>query len=137
MVGVDATYLRADASMKAIVRKGSGEGYKGYLRELAREAGVEQPTDEDLRRLERKRKGKKKSNEECESPTDPALFGVGTPREAVNCLKVLFALFRTLVLWAHSCRIPSPKALHRGGWHSPSPLTALALGRQARTSTGC
>ncbi|MBK7774991.1 MAG: transposase [Sandaracinaceae bacterium] len=36
VAGVDATYLRADASMKTIVRKGSGEGYKGYLRRLAK-----------------------------------------------------------------------------------------------------
>lgn len=71
VAGVDATYLRADASMKTIVRKGSGEGYKGYLRKLAKEAGIDQPTDEELRRLDRKRKGKKTSNQEWESPTDP------------------------------------------------------------------
>lgn len=71
VAGVDATYLRADASMKAIVRKGSGEGYKGYLRKLAKESGIEQPTEEDLRRLDRRRKGKKTSNQEWESPTDP------------------------------------------------------------------
>jgi transposase len=71
VAGVDATYLRADASMKTIVRKGSGEGYKGYLRKLAKEAGIEQPTDEELRRLDRKRKGKRTSNEEWESPIDP------------------------------------------------------------------
>lgn len=71
VAGVDGTYLRADASMKAIVRKGSGEGYKGYLRKLAKEAGIEAPTDEDLRRLDRNRKGKKTSNQEWESPTDP------------------------------------------------------------------
>jgi hypothetical protein len=57
--------------MKTIVRKGSGEGYKGYLRKLAKEAGIEQPTDEELRRLDRKRKGKRTSNEEWESPIDP------------------------------------------------------------------
>lgn len=71
VAGVDATYLRADASMRTIVRKGSGEGYKGYLRKLAKEAGIEEPTDEDLRRFDRKRKGKKMSNEDWESPTDP------------------------------------------------------------------
>tara|TARA_Y100001968_G_C19376789_1_gene728097 strand:+ start:70 stop:1524 length:1455 start_codon:yes stop_codon:yes gene_type:complete len=71
VTGVDATYLRADASMKTIVRKGSGEGYKGYLRKLAKESGIESPTDEDLRRFDRKRKGKKASNDEWESPTDP------------------------------------------------------------------
>jgi transposase len=71
VAGIDSTYLRADASMKSIVRKGSGEGYKGYLRKLAKEAGIEQPTDEELRRFDRNRKGKKTSNEEWESPTDP------------------------------------------------------------------
>lgn len=71
VAGIDSTYLRADASMKSIVRKGSGEGYKGYLRKLAKEAGIEQPTEEELRRFDRNRKGKKTSNEEWESPTDP------------------------------------------------------------------
>jgi len=71
VAGVDATYLRADASMKTIVRKGSGEGYKGYLRKLAKEAGIEQPTDEELRRFDKKRTGKKMSNKDWESPTDP------------------------------------------------------------------
>ncbi len=332
VAGVDATYLRADASMKTIVRKGSGEGYKGYLRKLAKEAGIEQPTDEDLRRLDRKRKGKKASNEEWESPIDPdaeivrlkdgrtrlgykaehvvdmesgallaadvmaattsdatslkssleqaeqnldrvnddddderdddddapgsgrhieevtgdkgyhkastireldedgvrtyiperiqhgkrrwerhggrktaeavyrnrarmkrakgkalqrkrgeliersfahvcetgqhrrvrlrgeenvrkrylvqaaafnlgllmrTLFGVGTPREAVNRLKAILALLRTLVLWARSWANASAKALHGDGWHSPSAITPRALGHQARTSTGC
>jgi transposase len=71
VAGIDSTYLRADASMKSIVRKGSGEGYKGYLRKLAKEAGIEQPTEEELRRFDRNRKGKKTSNEEWESATDP------------------------------------------------------------------
>jgi len=71
VAGVDATYLRADASMKTIVRKGSGEGYRGYLRKLAKEAGIEEPTDEELRRFDKKRKGKKTSNKDWESPTDP------------------------------------------------------------------
>ncbi len=71
VAGVDATYLRADASMKTIVRKGSGEGYKSYLRKLAKEAGIEQPTDEELRRFDKKRKGKKTSNKDWKSPTDP------------------------------------------------------------------
>ena len=70
VAGVDATYLRADASMKTIVRKGSGEGYKGYLRRLAKESGIENPTEEELRRFDRNREGKKTSNEEWASPTD-------------------------------------------------------------------
>lgn len=70
VAGVDATYLRADAPMKSIVRKGSGEGYKGYLRRLAKESGIENPTEEELRRFDRNREGKKTSNEEWASRTD-------------------------------------------------------------------
>lgn len=71
VAGVDSTYLRADASMKKIVRRGSGEGYKSYLRRLAKEAGLDNPTDEELRRFDQKRKGKKASNAEWVSPVDP------------------------------------------------------------------
>jgi hypothetical protein len=68
--GFDATYLRADASMKSIVRRGSGEGYKSYLEKLAKKAGIENPTDEDARRMDRGR-DKETSNDEWVSPTDP------------------------------------------------------------------
>lgn len=70
VVGVDSTYLRADASMKSIVRKDTGEGYQEYLRGLAKEAGINNPKAEDLRKMDRKRKGKKTSNQDWESPVD-------------------------------------------------------------------
>ncbi len=70
-LGVDSTMLRADASMKAIVRKDSGEEYQDYLRKLAADDGIEEPTAEDLRRMDRKRTGKKTSNKDWESKTDP------------------------------------------------------------------
>jgi transposase len=69
-VAVDSTLLEANAAMRAIVRKDTGEGYRDYLKRLAAEAGVTEPTAEDLRRLDRKRP-KKGSNKEWESPTDP------------------------------------------------------------------
>lgn len=69
VVGVDSTYLRADASMKSIVRKDSGQSYADYLVKLAEEAGIENPSQEDARRLDRKRE-KKTSNREWESATD-------------------------------------------------------------------
>ena len=56
--------------MKNIVRRGSGEGYKGYLKRLAKESGIANPTDEDARNFDRKRK-KKMSNAEWVSSTDP------------------------------------------------------------------
>lgn len=70
-VAVDATLLEANAAMKSIVRRDTGEDWKDYLRRLAEEAGIENPTDEDLRRFDRKRKGKKVSNKEWVSATDP------------------------------------------------------------------
>eukprot|EP00913_Durusdinium_trenchii_P005620 g5238.t1 len=73
-VGVDATTLEANAAMKSIVRRDSGEDWKDYLRGLAEEAGVEINDDEDLRRFDKQRskEGKKKvSNEEWVSSSDP------------------------------------------------------------------
>ena len=70
VAGVDSTFLRADASMKAIVRRDTGASYQEYLKKLAEEAGIENPTAEDGRRLDRKRKGKRTSNEEWKSKTD-------------------------------------------------------------------
>lgn len=68
---VDSTTLEANAAMKSIERKDTGEDWKAYLTRLAKEAGIEDPTDEDLRRFDKKRPGKKVSNEDWESTTDP------------------------------------------------------------------
>ena len=70
-LGIDATTLEANAAMKSIVRKEGGGDWKEYLRTLARAEGIENPTDEDLRRLDRNRTDKKVSNEQWQSPSDP------------------------------------------------------------------
>jgi transposase len=70
-IGVDASTMEANAALRAIVRRGSGEGYREMLSRMARESGIETPTADDLIRLDRARKGKKLSNAEWESPTDP------------------------------------------------------------------
>jgi transposase len=69
-VAIDATTLEANAAMKSIVRKDTGQDWKEYLRGLAKAEGLENPTEEDLRRLDRGRKDKKVSNAQWESPTD-------------------------------------------------------------------
>jgi len=69
-VAVDATTLEANAAMKSIVRKDTGEDWKVYLKRLMAEEGIENPTDEEIRRFDKKRK-KKVSNKEWQSPTDP------------------------------------------------------------------
>ena len=70
-VAVDATTLEANAAMKALRRQDTGDDWKEYLKKLAAEAGIENPTDEELRRFDRQRKGKKVSNAEWASPADP------------------------------------------------------------------
>jgi transposase len=69
-VGVDATTLEANAAMRSIVRRDNGASYEEFLKDLAQQSGIETPTREDLARVDRKRK-KKGSNEEWESPSDP------------------------------------------------------------------
>jgi hypothetical protein len=74
-VVVDSTTLEANAAMKSIVRKDTGEDWNEYLRRLMQEQDLltegQEPTVEDLRRFDKQRKGKHVSNEEWESPTDP------------------------------------------------------------------
>lgn len=70
-VGVDASTMEANAAMRSIVRKDTGEGYRQMLHRMAKESGMNTPTNEDLSRMDRQRKGKKTSNKDWESPTDP------------------------------------------------------------------
>ena len=71
-VAVDATFLEANAAMTSIVRRETDEDWKTYIRRLAEEDGVEAPSDEDARRWDRKRGGKKKvSNDDWGSTSDP------------------------------------------------------------------
>jgi transposase len=70
-IGVDASTMEANAALRSIVRRDSGEGYREMLKRLAMESGIETPTAEDLIRLDRKRQGKRLSNEDWTSPTDP------------------------------------------------------------------
>ena len=61
-VGVDASTMGANAALRTIVRRDSGEGYREMLTRMARESGIETPTAEDLVRLDRNR---------WQSSTDP------------------------------------------------------------------
>src|SRR5664280_1168768 len=68
-IAIDATTLEANAAMRSIVRRDTGESYEEFLRGLAKASGIETPTREDLARLDRKRK-KRTSNQEWKSPAD-------------------------------------------------------------------
>jgi len=69
-LGVDTSTLEANAAMKSIVRRDSGESYDSFLESLAKESGIETPTRADLARLDKKRK-KKASNDDWQNPNDP------------------------------------------------------------------
>jgi transposase len=70
-IGVDASTMEANAALRAIVRRDSGEGYREMLQRLAKESGIATPTADDLIRLDRQRKGKRLSNADWASPSDP------------------------------------------------------------------
>jgi transposase len=69
-IGIDATTLEANAAMRSIVRKDTGEGYQEFLKGLAEKSGIETPTREELAKLDKSRKNKA-SNDDWESPSDP------------------------------------------------------------------
>ena len=70
-VGVDATTLEANAAMRSIERRDTGESYEAFIRRLAEASGVETPTRAELARFDRSRKNKKTSNKDWKSPQDP------------------------------------------------------------------
>ena len=70
-VGVDATTLEANAAMRSIERRDTGESYEAFIRRLAEASGVETPTRAALARFDRSRKHKKTSNKDWKSPQDP------------------------------------------------------------------
>jgi transposase len=70
-IGVDASTMEANAALRVIVRRADGETYRAMLERLAKVSGIATPTAEDLVRLDRKRTGKRLSNAEWASPSDP------------------------------------------------------------------
>ena len=68
-IGVDSTTLEANAAMKSIVRRDTGESYSTYLKRLAETEGIDAKDAAALLRMDRKRK-KKTSNEDWQSPSD-------------------------------------------------------------------
>ena len=69
-VGIDATTLEANAAMRSIVRRDTGESYDAFLTWLAEASGLTTPTRAELARFDRTRK-KKRSNDDWTRPHDP------------------------------------------------------------------
>ena len=69
-LGIDASTMEANAAMKSIVRRDTGESYQQMLLHLAEESGIKTPTQAELVAFDRKRKGKTASNKDWQSTTD-------------------------------------------------------------------
>ena len=69
-IGIDATTLEANAALRSIVRRDTGESYEEFLTGLAQASGIETPTREELARIDRTRKHKG-SNDDWTHPLDP------------------------------------------------------------------
>jgi transposase len=70
-VGVDASTMEANAAMRSIVRRADGAGWQAMLGELARTSGIATPSTDRLRQFDRTRHGKRVSNADWTSPSDP------------------------------------------------------------------
>jgi transposase len=69
-IAIDGTTLEANAALRSIVKRDSGEAYNEFLERLAKESGIDTPTRGQLAKLDRKRP-KKGSNDDWENPHDP------------------------------------------------------------------
>jgi transposase len=70
-IGIDASTMAANAALRSIRRRDSGEGYRAMLARMAEASGIETPTAAELKQFDRERQGKRLSNAEWASPTDP------------------------------------------------------------------
>lgn len=69
-IGIDASTLEANAAMRSLERRDTGQSYPDFLKDLATAEGIENPTKQDCARLDKKRKNKA-SNREWVNPHDP------------------------------------------------------------------
>jgi transposase len=70
-LGIDASTLEADAAMRSIVRRDTGETYQEFIRGLAKTSGIETPTAAELANFDRRRKDKTVGNDDWHNPNDP------------------------------------------------------------------
>jgi transposase len=69
-VGIDASVMEANASLRGLVNRNTGEAYWEYVKRLAAQSGVDPQDSAAVRKFDRKRP-KKMSNQEWENPDDP------------------------------------------------------------------
>jgi transposase len=69
-VGIDSSVIEANASLKSLVVRNTEEAYWDYVKKLAQAEGIDPSDEKALRRFDRKRPGKKLSNEQFKNRHD-------------------------------------------------------------------
>jgi transposase len=69
-VGIDSSVIEANASLKSLVVRNTEEAYWDYVKKLAQAAGIDPNDEKAVRRFDRKRPGKKLSNEQFKNRHD-------------------------------------------------------------------
>jgi Transposase DDE domain len=69
-VGIDSSVMEANASLRGLVNRNTGEAYWDYVKRLAAQSGIDPQDSAAVRKFDRRRP-KKMSNQEWENPDDP------------------------------------------------------------------
>ena len=69
-VGIDSSVMEANASLRGLVNRNTGEAYWDYVKRLAAASGIDPQDSAAVRKFDRQRP-KKMSNQEWENPDDP------------------------------------------------------------------
>ncbi len=70
-LGIDSSVIEANASLRELRHRNDEKSYWEYVRQLAREAGVDDSDDKAVRRFDKKRPGRKTRNADWVNPHDP------------------------------------------------------------------
>lgn len=70
-LGIDSSIIEANASLRELVHRNTEEQYWDYVKRLAAEAGIDPDDTKAVRRFDKKREGRKTSNQDWVNPHDP------------------------------------------------------------------
>ena len=70
-LGIDSSVIEANASLRGLESRNTGEAYWDYVKRLATEAGVDGSDPAAVRRFDKQRPGRKTSNLDWVNPNDP------------------------------------------------------------------
>lgn len=70
-LGIDSSVIEANASLRELVHRNTEEQYWEYVKHLAAEAGIDPGDTKAVRSFDKKREGRRTSNQEWVNPHDP------------------------------------------------------------------